>query len=131
VRSDQPQKEKEMSNSKDFRDGQQDVLIAIAEFLGQGGELNTENFEQFAETYEPKPNHYEKYSLDTLQELASTYSFMIAGGRTKLANGEILGEAYEQVLEAIEYRQSIDFCKHGVFRWGDGDVPCAACEFAD
>ena len=120
-----------MSNSKDFRDGQQDVLIAIAEFLGQGGELNAENFEKFAETYEPKPNPYEKYSLDTLEHLAQDYSFKLGGGRTRLANGENLGEAYQQVLEAIEYRQSIDYCKHGVFRWGDGDVPCAACEFAD
>ena len=116
---------------KSFREGQQEVLVAIAEFLGQGGELTTENFEEFAATYDPKPNPYFSYSLETLEVLAHDYTFKIGGGRTKLASGEILGEALEQVLEAIEYRREVDFCRHGVFRWGDGDVPCAPCEFAD
>lgn len=114
---------------KTYRDGQQDVLVAIAEFLGQGGELNAENFEEFAATYDPKPNPYSSYSLDTLEQLAQDYAFKIGGGRTKLANGENLGEAYEQVLEAIEYRREIDFCRHGVFKWTDHDIPCGACEF--
>ena len=38
--------------SEEFKAGQQDVLVAIAEYLGQGGELNAENFEAFAATFD-------------------------------------------------------------------------------
>jgi hypothetical protein len=44
--------------NKDYRNGQQEVLIAIAEFLGNGGELTPDTFEKFAETYDTKPNPY-------------------------------------------------------------------------
>jgi hypothetical protein len=76
-------------------------------------------------------NPYTSYSLSTLEHLAQDYSFKLGGGRTRLANGENLGEAYQQVLEAIEYRQSIDYCKHGVFLHTDYDIPCTACEYAE
>jgi hypothetical protein len=114
-----------------FLEGQEKVLNAIREFIENGGELNKETLDEFAEEFEPKPNHYLSYSLDTLRQLAHDYAFKIGGGRTKLANGEILGEAYQQVLEAIEERERTDYCKHGVFKWTDYDIPCAACEFAD
>lgn len=38
--------------SEEFKAGQQDVLIAIAEFFGNGGELNADNFEAFAATFD-------------------------------------------------------------------------------
>lgn len=112
--------------SQDFRNGQQDVLIAIAEFFGNGGELTADNFEEFAQTYDPKPNPYSKYSLDTLRELANQYSFLLGSGRTTLGNGEDLGEAYEFVLEAMENREVTDFCKHGWFKYQEG--LCHGCE---
>ena len=76
-------------------------------------------------------NPYASYSISTLEHLAQDYSFKLGGGRTRLANGENLGVAYQQVLEAIERRQKTDYCKHGVFKWTDYDIPCTACEFAD
>ena len=38
--------------SEEFKAGQQDVLIAIAEFFGNGGELNADNFEAFVATFD-------------------------------------------------------------------------------
>jgi hypothetical protein len=74
-------------------------------------------------------NSYLTYSLPTLEAMAYYYSIKLGNGQTELANGENLGEAYEQVLEAIEQRRKTDFCKHGVFLYGDYDLTCLACEY--
>ena len=76
-------------------------------------------------------NTYLNYSLATLEVLAQEYATMLGSGRTTLGNGESLGEAYEQVLDAIEQREKTDFCKHGIFRYGDSDIPCWACEMGE
>jgi hypothetical protein len=73
-------------------------------------------------------NHYLNYSLPTLEHLAEWYSVLLGSGRTTLGNGENLGEAYEQVLEAIEQRSKTDFCQHGVFLYGDVSPACWECE---
>jgi hypothetical protein len=113
--------------NKDYRNGQQEVLIAIAEYLGNGGELNADNFEQFAQTYDrTEDNPYSRYSLDTLRELARQYSFLLGNGRTTIGNGEDLGQAYEFVLEAMEDREDTDHCKHGWFKYQEG--LCHGCE---
>jgi hypothetical protein len=80
---------------------------------------------------ETKENPYLSYSLDSLGTIAQQYALMLGGGQTTLGNGDNLGEAYEQVCEAIESRQETDYCKHGVFRWTDHDIPCGACEFGE
>lgn len=117
--------------SQDYRNGQQEVLIAIAEFLGNGGELTADNFEKFAETYDPKPNPYSQYSLDTLTEIQRIFMNQSDPSQT-LVIDEVeysYGEALEFIAEAIERRHETDFCKHGVFKWTDHDIPCGACEF--
>ena len=114
-----------------FLEGQEKVLNAIREFIEKGGELNKETLDEFAEEFEPKPNHYLSYSIPTLEVLAQEYANKLGFGQVTMANGENLGEAYQQVLEAIEERSRNDYCKHGVFKWTDYDIPCAACEFAD
>lgn len=76
-------------------------------------------------------NHYLNYSLTTLEHLAEWYSVLLGSGRTTLGNGENLGKAYEQVLDAIEQRQKTDFCQHGIFRYGDSDIPCWRCEMGE
>ena len=77
---------------------------------------------------EEKENPYFSYSLDSLSSIAKQYAEMLGNGRTTLGNGDNLGEAYEQVCEAIERREQMDYCKHGNFRWTDHDIPCIACE---
>lgn len=77
---------------------------------------------------ETKENPYFSYSLDSLSSIAQQYALMLGGGQTTLGNGDNLGEAYEQVCEAIERREQMDYCKHGNFRWTDHDIPCGACE---
>ena len=77
---------------------------------------------------EEKENPYFSYSLDSLSSIAKQYAEMIGNGRTTLGNGDNLGEAYEQVCEAIERREQMDYCKHGNFRWTDHDISCIACE---
>ena len=118
-------------NTKSYREGQQEVLIAIAEFLGQGGQLNAENFEEFAATYDPKPNPLSGYSLELLIELQKIYSANSHNsGKIVIEDVEYsYGEALEFVAEAIERREETDYCKHGVFKWTDHDIPCGACEF--
>lgn len=76
-------------------------------------------------------NTYLNYSLPTLEYMAELYSVLLGSGRTTLGNGENLGEAYSQVCEAIEARQATDFCKHGVFLYGDYDCPCWRCEYGE
>ena len=78
-----------------------------------------------------KNNPYMSYSIDTLSHLANEYSNFLGMGRTKLGNGESIGQAYQQVLQAIERREKTDYCKHGVFKWTDYDIPCGACEMGD
>lgn len=77
---------------------------------------------------EEKENPYFSYSLDSLSSIAKQYAEMLGNGRTTLGNGDNLGEAYEQVCEAIERREQMDYCKHGNFRWTDHDISCIACE---
>ena len=112
-----------------YREGQDAVLDAIAEFVKNGGTITAENYGELVETFEPKPNHYLSYSIPTLEVLAQDYANKLGFGQVTMANGENLGEAYQQVLEAIEERSRNDYCKHGVFKWTDHDIPCAACEF--
>lgn len=73
-------------------------------------------------------NSYLNYSLPTLEVLAQEFANKLGFGQTTLGNGENLGEAYEQVLEAIEKRSKTDFCQHGVFLYGDFDCACWRCE---
>lgn len=113
---------------KSYREGQQEVLVAIAEYFGNGGELNANNFEEFAATYDPKPNPFSGYSLELLRELQSIYS-----ANSHLGDGIFIedvkysyGEAMEFVAEAIERREETDYCKHGWFIHQEG--LCGACE---
>jgi hypothetical protein len=76
-------------------------------------------------------NHYLNYSLPTLEVLAEQYSLKLGMGQVSLANGENLGEAFEQVLDAIEQRRKTDFCRHGVFLYGDNDCACWQCELGE
>lgn len=79
---------------------------------------------------ETKENPYFSFSLDSLTSIAQQYALMLGGGQTTLGNGDNLGEAYEQVCEAIERREQMDYCRHGKFKWTEG-VPCHACEFGE
>lgn len=73
-------------------------------------------------------NSYLNYSLPVLEHLAQDFSLKLGMGQVALGNGENLGEAFEQVLEAIEQRRKTDFCQHGVFLYGDFDCACWQCE---
>lgn len=121
-----------MSNA-DYREGQDDVLVAIAEFIGNGGTLDKDNFEQFAKTFEieEKPNPYLNYSMDTLTEIQRIYTTQADTHSTITVEGVdyTYGEVIQFVGEAIERRQKTDYCKHGVFKWTEYDIPCGACEF--
>jgi hypothetical protein len=73
-------------------------------------------------------NPYLNYSMPTLEILAQEFANKLGFGQTTLGNGDNLGEAYEQVLEAIEQRTTTDFCQHGVFLYGDVSPACWQCE---
>jgi hypothetical protein len=113
---------------KSYREGQQEVLVAIAEYFGNGGELNAKNFEEFAATYDPKPNPYLQYSLDTLIEIQRIYVSEIDITKLIVVEGVeySYGEAIEFVADAIERRQETDYCKHGWFIHQEG--LCHGCE---
>lgn len=75
---------------------------------------------------ETKENPYLSYSMDSLEVMAQQFALMLGGGQTTLGNGDNLGEAYEQVCEAIAEREKTDYCIHGSFKWDE--VLCHACE---
>lgn len=75
-----------------------------------------------------KKNPYLDYSSSTLETLAQQYALMLGSGRTTIGDGKDLGEAYEQVCEALEELEDTDYCKHGNYRWTDHDIACGACE---
>lgn len=76
-------------------------------------------------------NQYLNYSHPVLEILAQDFANKLGMGQVSLGNGESLGEAYEQVLEALEQRSKTDFCKHGVFLYGDNDCACWQCELGE
>jgi hypothetical protein len=73
-------------------------------------------------------NSYLNYSLPTLEVLAQDFANKLGFGQTTLGNGENLGEAYQQVLEALEQRSKTDYCQHGVSLYGDVSPACWRCE---
>jgi hypothetical protein len=76
-------------------------------------------------------NSYLKYSLPVLEHLAEDFAYKLGMGQVSLANGEDLCDVFEQVLDAIEQRRKTDFCKHGVFLYGDNDCACWQCELGE
>jgi hypothetical protein len=111
-----------------FEQGKEEVLLAVSEFVANGGTLTAENFDDFAKSFEPQPNPYLEYSLDTLTEIQRVFV-----GYTDLSNTiEIegvkysYGECIQFVADAIERRQETDFCSHGWFIHQEG--LCGYCE---
>jgi hypothetical protein len=114
-----------------YEQGREEVLLAVSEFLANGGTITAENFDDFAKSFEPKPNPYLGYSLDTLTEIQRIFV-----GYTDLAHTTVIddveysyGEVIQFVAEAIEHRQETDFCKHGWFIHQEG--LCGYCESGD
>lgn len=111
-----------------YEQGKEEVLLAVSEFIANGGTLTAENFDDFAKSFEPKPNPYLEYSLDTLTEIQRIFV-----GYTNLAHTTVIdgveysyGEVIQFVADAIEHRQETDFCKHGWFIHQEG--LCGYCE---
>ena len=76
-------------------------------------------------------NSYLNYSYPVLEILAEDFANKLGMGRVSLGNGENLGDAFEQVLEALEQRRKTDFCQHGKFLYGDNDCACWQCELGE
>jgi len=105
------------------------LLEELKNFIADGNTLDASTLDKFSESYVPTPNPYLEYSLSTLTILSSAYAHMLSTGQEVLGNGESLGEAYELVLEALEEREEIDYCRHGKFKW-DEDL-CHGCEMGE
>jgi hypothetical protein len=114
-----------------YEQGKEEVLLAVSEFLANGGTITAENFDDFAKLFEPKPNPYLNYSLDTLREVSRIYTS--AMDFTKLVTIDGVEYTYAEALafvdEAIDHRQETDFCKHGMFKWQE--ALCGFCEAGD
>lgn len=76
-------------------------------------------------------NPYLNYSYPVLEILIEDFATKLGMGQVSLGNGENLSDAFEQVLEALEQRRKTNFCKHGVFLYGDNDCACWQCELGE
>jgi hypothetical protein len=113
------------------QEGIDEVLLAVSEFVANGGTLTAENFDEFAKSFEPKPNPYLEYSLDTLREVSRIYTSSMDLGKTIVVD-EVeytYAEALAFVDDAIAHRQETDFCPHGWFVHQEG--LCGYCESGD
>ena len=114
-----------------YEQGKEEVLLAVSEFLANGGTITAENFDDFAKSFEPKPNPYLGYSLDTLTEIQRIYVNEIDLAKIIIVDDVeySYGEVIQFVADAIEHRQETDFCKHGWFIHQEG--LCGYCESGD
>ena len=114
--------------SSKYEQGKEEVLLAVSEFIANGGILTAENFDDFAKSFEPKPNPYLEYSLDTLREVSRIYTSSMDLSKLVVIDG--VGYTYAEALDfvdrAIERRQETDFCSHGWFIHQEG--LCGYCE---
>ncbi len=113
------------------QEGIDEVLLAVSEFIANGGTLDARNFDEFAKSFEPKPNPYLQYSLETLREVSRIYTSSMDLGKTIVVDGVeyTYAEALGFVDDAIAHRQETDFCKHGWFVHQEG--LCGYCESGD
>jgi hypothetical protein len=111
-----------------YEDGKEEVLLAVSEFIANGGTLDARNFAEFAKSFEPAPNPFVQYSLELLYDLQRRYSSVFDfGSKLMVDGGQITyAEALQFVGEAIEIRKERDFCSHGQFKWQE--ALCGYCE---
>ena len=109
-------------------EGKEEVLLAVSEFVANGGILTADNFAEFAKSFEPAPNPFVGYSLELLYDLQNRYSSVFDFGSKLFVDGQQItyAEALAFVGEAIEIRKERDFCSHGQFKWQE--ALCGYCE---